>query len=71
MKSVLAGWKEIAEYFGKCVRTVQRWERDMGLPVHRPNPKLRGSVIAYPGGLDVWLRGGQTKGVIRHPPERD
>jgi hypothetical protein len=31
----LAGWKEIAAYLGKSVRTVQRWERDYGLPVHR------------------------------------
>ena len=31
----LNGWKEIAVFLGKGVRTVQRWERDHGLPIHR------------------------------------
>jgi hypothetical protein len=31
----LNGWKEIAAHLGKGVRTVQRWERELGLPVHR------------------------------------
>ena len=31
----LNGWKEIAAFLGKGVRTVQRWEREQGLPVHR------------------------------------
>jgi len=26
----LNGWKEIAAFFGKGVRTVQRWERNLG-----------------------------------------
>jgi hypothetical protein len=30
----LNGWKEIAAYVGKGVRTVQRWEKAHGLPVH-------------------------------------
>ncbi len=30
----LNGWKEIAAHFGKGVRTVQRWEKALGLPVH-------------------------------------
>ena len=30
---VLNGWKEIANYLGKGVRTVQRYEREFGLPV--------------------------------------
>ena len=34
--SVLNSWKEIASYLGRSVRTVQRWEREFGLPVHRP-----------------------------------
>ena len=33
---VFSGWKEIANYMGKGVRTVQRYERDMQLPIHRP-----------------------------------
>jgi hypothetical protein len=31
----LNGWKEIAAYLGKSVRSVQRWEATLGLPVHR------------------------------------
>jgi hypothetical protein len=31
----LNGWKEVASFLGKGVRTVQRWERELGLPVHR------------------------------------
>ncbi len=30
---VLNSWKEIACYLGRGVRTVQRYERDLGLPV--------------------------------------
>ena len=35
--AVLSSWKDIAKYMGKGVRTVQRWERHLGLPVRRPN----------------------------------
>jgi hypothetical protein len=31
----LHGWKEIASFVGKGVRTVQRWEKEHGLPVRR------------------------------------
>ena len=31
----LDSWKEIAAYLGRDVRTVQRWERREGLPIHR------------------------------------
>jgi hypothetical protein len=30
---LLNGWKEIAGFFGRGVRTVQRWEQQLGLPV--------------------------------------
>jgi hypothetical protein len=33
MSSTLTSWKEIGQYLGKGVRTVQRWEQQMGLPV--------------------------------------
>ena len=56
----LTSWKEIAEYLGKAVRTVQRWERTLGLPVRRPKPTLRGVVIAIPDELDAWVRGQHT-----------
>lgn len=31
----LNSWKEIATFLGRGVRTVQRWERELQLPVHR------------------------------------
>ncbi len=49
------GWKEIANYLGRGVRTVQRWERLNGLPVHRPAGKQRAAVFALKLELDAWL----------------
>ena len=53
----LESWKEIAEYLGREVRTVQRWERDQGLPVHRHAHHKRSSVYAFPAELDRWRSG--------------
>jgi hypothetical protein len=56
----LTCWKDIAHYFGKGVRTVQRWEREFGLPVRRPQGAFHNSakspVIADPRDLDAWLQ---------------
>jgi phage terminase Nu1 subunit (DNA packaging protein) len=43
----LNGWKEIANYLGRGVRTVQRWE-EMGMPVRRPSKSSRSSVVTTP-----------------------
>jgi hypothetical protein len=51
----LSGWKEIASYLSKGVRTVQRYERYLGLPVRRPAGKSRGSVVATRAELDAWV----------------
>jgi len=56
MPSILSSWKEIASYVGRSVRTVQRWEREIGLPVHRPTAKNEGVVVALPAELDAWVR---------------
>lgn len=52
---VLNSWKEIAAYMGRGVRTVQRWEQELGLPVRRPRGKERSAVIALKPDLDRWL----------------
>src|ERR1041385_1519199 len=52
---LLNSWKEISNYVGRGVRTVQRWERDFGLPVRRPGGHVRGSVIAMRKDIDEWL----------------
>ena len=54
MAEILTSWKEIAAHFGKGVRTIQRWERELGLPVRRPNKHK--IVIAFAVELDEWLR---------------
>jgi Tol biopolymer transport system component len=50
----LDSWKEIAAYLKRSVRTVTRWERDEGLPVHRHLHSKSGSVYAYKAELDGW-----------------
>jgi len=56
-REVFSGWKTIAQYLGKTVRTVQRYERDLRLPVRRPANKNRGaSVIATKSEIDRWVR---------------
>ncbi len=51
---ILNGWKEIANYMGRGVRTVQRWE-GLGLPLHRPHARLRSAVVTTSDELDGWL----------------
>src|ERR671925_1576362 len=55
MRAALSSWKEIAAYMGKGVRTVQRWERQFGLPVRRPNAKSH-VLFAIPQELDGWVK---------------
>ena len=50
----LDSWKSIAGRLGRSVRTVQRWESEEGLPVHRLHLQQRGSVFAYQDELDAW-----------------
>ena len=52
--TILSGWKEIARYLGRGVRTVQRWEQ-LGLPISRPNRHLRSAVCAASNEVDEWL----------------
>jgi Tol biopolymer transport system component len=50
----LDSWKEIAAYLGRGIRTVQRWEREEGLPVHRLLHEKRGSIYARRTELAAW-----------------
>jgi TolB-like protein len=54
--SRLNSWKEIASYFARDIRTVQLWEKQEALPVHRHEHSARSSVYAYPAELNTWLR---------------
>jgi hypothetical protein len=53
--SMLNSWKEIASYLDRGVRTVQRWERDLQLPVHRIGKGKRSPVYALVPELKFWL----------------
>jgi hypothetical protein len=61
----LSGWKEIANYLGKGVRTVQRYERQLQLPVRRPAGKSWGSVVATRAELDAWVSASPIREVFR------
>lgn len=52
-------WKEIAAFFGRDERTVKRWEKERGLPVHRLPGGRRGTVYAFSEELTAWLRSSQ------------
>ena len=57
----LDSWKEIASFLGRGIRTVQRWEREEGLPVHRLAHAQRGSVFADAKELSAWWESRQVK----------
>jgi TolB-like protein/tetratricopeptide (TPR) repeat protein len=59
----LDSWGEIASYFQREIRTVQRWEKDEGLPIHRHEHKKKSTVYAYTSELDNWFK--------RRQPEDD
>ncbi|MCU1297901.1 MAG: tetratricopeptide repeat protein, partial [Acidobacteriaceae bacterium] len=50
----LDSWKEIANYLRREVRTVQLWEKNEGLPVHRHFHKRLGSVFALRSEVESW-----------------
>jgi len=52
---ILESWKEIAGYLRRTPKTCQRWERELGLPIHRLDGSPKASVFAYQGELDRWL----------------
>lgn len=55
-RKLLNGWKEIASYMGRGVRSVQRYEADLKLPIRRPEGSDRSSVFAFSDELDEWLQ---------------
>lgn len=53
-RRIFGSWKEIAEYLGRDVRTCQRYERELGLPVHRLDESAKARVFAYRDEIDAW-----------------
>lgn len=71
----LSSWKEIATHLRREVRTVVRWEKERGLPVHRVPGGQGRSVFAFTDELDRWAAGESSKDVqasssssLRIPP---
>jgi TolB-like protein/Tfp pilus assembly protein PilF len=58
----LESWGEIASYLRRDIRTVQRWEGTLGLPVRRLHVGKISSVYAYRSELDKWY-------LERQPPD--
>jgi hypothetical protein len=54
-RQILNGWKEVSSHLKRSVRTVQRWEARLGLPVYRPALKDRSAVVAFSDELDRWV----------------
>ncbi len=54
----LDSWKDIANYLGREVRTVQRWALARSLPVHRLPGGGRPRVFSLKSEIDAWLRAG-------------
>jgi hypothetical protein len=54
-RRILQSWKQIASYLGRGVRTIQRYEVQLGLPVHRPAGSSRSAVMAFSDEIDAWL----------------
>jgi hypothetical protein len=59
---LLNSWKEIAAYLDRGVRTVQRWERELHLPVRRIGSGKRSPVCATVKELNFWI---STTGAAR------
>jgi hypothetical protein len=68
MPKLLTSWKEIAQYTGKGVRTVQRWEREFGLPVRRLTSDSHHAIIGVPEDIDAWVQ--RQKGTEQREVER-
>ncbi len=59
----LNGWKEIASYLNKSVSSVQRWERELKLPVRRLKTAEGQIVSASRREIDTW-RNGLERGAL-------
>ena len=67
---VLHSWKEIATYMGRGVRTIQRYEAHLGLPVRRPSGAPRSAVLAFSNEIDQWLAQSPTRVESSQPPRK-
>ena len=70
--NVFSSWKEVAAYLAKGVRTVQRWEREYGLPVRRAaHSGRKAAVLARRREIDAWLDSRPCRSTIGLPAEEE
>jgi tetratricopeptide (TPR) repeat protein len=74
----LDSWKEIAAFLKRDVRTVQRWEKLAGLPIHRHVASRLRTAYAYRSEIEEWWRAQRSlpNGVhadagLQEPPRED
>jgi len=73
----LIGWKAIAAFLDRDIRTVHRWELTEQLPIHRLEHQRQASAYAYRSELDEWWKrrssdpgAGTSEGEHRSLPHR-
>jgi len=69
--NVLNSWEEISVFLGRGVRTVQRWERQYDLPIHRVGSGARSPVFALPSELNLWLLRTSQREKLENPDVAD
>jgi hypothetical protein len=70
-RRIVQGWKEIASELDRGVRTVQRWERILKLPVRRIGRGPRCPVFAFQDELLLWLNTRADAGAFtKHSAQR-
>jgi hypothetical protein len=56
----IVGIKAIADYLDTSERSVYRWEKELGLPLHRVSGSAGSSVYVYIDELKEWLKNRET-----------
>jgi len=69
-KEKLDSWKDISRYLQRDVRTCQRWEKELGLPVHRLEGTTRPRVFAYTREINAWIKEKHAYRFEGHGPGR-
>lgn len=54
-KTTFDSWKEIVAYLRRTEKTCRRWEKELGLPVHRLEDSPRARVFAYKEEINSWV----------------
>ncbi|MCK5004209.1 MAG: hypothetical protein KAS21_03935 [Candidatus Aminicenantes bacterium] len=55
-KTFLDSWKEISNYLERSEKTCRKWEKELGLPIHRLEDSPKARVFAYKEELDEWMK---------------